>query len=512
MKHPLALVLPFRPVSTEDFNRYAKSLSRLIEEPLQDSQKLLAEAYGYRNREDLQTRMAEPGKPGPFDAEVWLGMAGHAEAQQYWQGIQERGNRLLDLVAKLKKVQSARFLSSRCLKVRDLGLFEVPALHRDAAHKILGTIDVLEGKELLTAAGDRREVGIDAYVHIDKSGPAIARFTRKGAILREALHEIFPYRQMMSGSVTEAEINEEQRKALDIYEAHPDFPWPLAYIVTEHARLLAQEGWADNPGHLERGGFIVEDAPAQLPRAMTHNARILLPYVEDAVAKFNPLYEGVTTYASTRQHSKDADAFTWPSLLYWGGRVAMNAGRHALALKLLKKAWLVAGHDDAFGIRYPLSALYLVAGEGDVTSLFPRNPDNIDAWAYMATAASLATTHPSAAVTAYVEAALQCYGVVEIFNSGWRACRALRILNNHNLPIMMQEFRYHTTSFWLEHPAADALFMKVAHHHEFLKAITGWHKAETSNYGTMGKPVVNHVDLARLKEQVVAAAEAAISS
>lgn len=65
--NPVQSVLPFKPKSLHDFNRYAKNLAWLIREPYQKSQDLLAKIYGYSGFHELKRTLTELPDRGSGD-------------------------------------------------------------------------------------------------------------------------------------------------------------------------------------------------------------------------------------------------------------------------------------------------------------------------------------------------------------------------------------------------------------------------------------------------------------
>jgi tetratricopeptide (TPR) repeat protein len=507
--------LPFRPSSLDDFNQYAKALSRLIEEPLQRCHQLLARAYGYEDLHAMQLAMREPaGRAGPFGRTVLDDLTIFFSEPQFIEGIRSRSDRLLDLVAQYKQLGESQQLSARYAKVRELGLFDTPAEQRIASKRVFNALNILEGKSVSeTIPGETRE-GIHAYAYLAQadSGEYYACLTRTGAAVRDALDEIFP----LPGPRPESEFieqgNIQRQRALDIMKAHPDCPWPLAYIVIRHAQVLAQGSWTGPLFYLD-AEFIYPKMTGTFQSEVVKNARQLLPDVYRAVGMFDVLYKDITQlvchFDPEVGRRIDYDVLTWPALLYWGGMVAANAGERDYAIRLLKRAVRINGISTQDRARDALCALVLEEGSRAVAACYQHNEneafDNPSVWEGMARAAALSQEALSRSALNYLGTMLYSETAIEVFNPGWEPvspgpsdeCDANGI----------QQFMFLSAYFWQAHPDSVRFFQYMACHPALLEQVVGWHRTVRAqgSYGLLLTP-----ELAGYKEGAQKAALQAV--
>lgn len=507
MNMPPLAALPFRPVSIDDFYQYAKSLSRLIDEPPQSSQQLLARVYGYSGLHDLQTVMASPGSPGPFD---W-------EARSTWppsvEGLDERRSRLLRLVAEQKGVSHPRFLPDRCTKVVDLDLFDTPPRHRAARKRLFDMLTVQEHEPSVpSTAGPHLGIGAYATIALTDKGEAYTRLTALGAAVRNAVDDIFRDGTRPEPAY-EGRRAEQRRLAIKIFNDHPDCPWPLASLIIHHARALGQGGWKAPlycpPSFDQNGEFIYPSITEQFRADIVENAKKLFPDVIKAVDLFEPLYEGVDNYASEiytpDDHDRiDYDVSTWSQLLYWGGRVAANAGEQGYALKLLEKVHGMKGHSAQHWAQEPLAALTLDKGLRRVMACFPRDHFFFPTpWQCLAFATSVSPTSAQAASVFFVQAMFRSVTVIEVFNVDAPRLPALTSYPLEDAPDSVHEFMWMSAPFWKKHPGVRQLFERIAGDSEVLEPVLDWHRTMRAEgiYNYTGDPRFR-----RLEKKVIKAA------
>lgn len=129
-----------RPASAADFSRYAKNFAWLLRCPLQEAQKLLAQAYGFPDLHELQIELKRPGTPGPFDEPVRWPLfrrafdpalvthpVGVRARDLQWLEGSARENRLAQLMR--DRVEEG-WLDRRELGVFEAGFFCDPKTHR----------------------------------------------------------------------------------------------------------------------------------------------------------------------------------------------------------------------------------------------------------------------------------------------------------------------------------------------------------------------------------------------
>jgi hypothetical protein len=484
----LSTVVRFRPTSTSDFSRYAKALSYVIEEPWQVGQDILAKAYGFVDLHALQQEMKRPGDPGPYSPDIDEHTS-QPLGPEYGATRTARNDWLLRLVSGWKGLSRVGELDSRYALVTGLELFSRPPVHRAAFRNIRARLRKFQG----TADGSVKRTGSEPsynaqadYVSwgTDMYGGAIPLFTSEGQVIFASFEWLLKHVDEENIAVFGPYDEEDEDEfegaegLLATIEDHPDFIWLPAKLIAQQAPLYLQDGWAQ---HLPVGpdGFGSEDARPQYRAHQRENSLLLLPYLQATVEDFREFYAGITNLASWQEASHRADTRAWPELLYWGGRIAMNAGKPEWAISMLKEHMSLVP-DDNFGARYPLSALYLTTGRGSVLSLWPENYR--DAWGHLAVAAEQAAAGAFAdAGESFGHAAVAGWAVLEAFNKEWKACRRLRVMVNHDSPAFIQEFSFLTESFWQRNPRVHSFFESIAGMPEVLETAEKFHALRDTN-------------------------------
>jgi hypothetical protein len=310
-----------------DFKNYAKNLSWLIEEPLQESQQLLARIYGYSGLRELQLDLAkagEPSNPSPFGEQ----------------------NRILEKIAELKGIENFVELDSRdWTAAKEIELFSWPAKHYSAFRLAKLKIQILEGSgpdggsmpAEQFASLDYREHDEYAY----DQDEAFIPFTRLGRAIFNAVSELLEDRRYLSID----EANERFFRALEIQRAFPNNPWPRAQLI---GRLLESREWSIDstsnwgdrvPSFDEGNGKILHDDPFA-------NECLI------AVQLFEELYGDLGQIAPhhslvTGSYDYGADCWYWPNILGWAAQRLIDLNDGGSAYQLLKK------YHNVIGAPYP---------------------------------------------------------------------------------------------------------------------------------------------------------------
>lgn len=359
----------FRPVSMSDFQTTAKHLSWLSGLPLQRSQEVLAQIYGYSGLHELQRVMAKPGEAGPF-SHRWDGhMASQVGHELFYANpvlADDRFYRTLDLLGQATGYDSTT-LPPRLDRVNDLLIFDPPSQQREAFRLLRSKLEIMEGKD---AGGEDRLATEYAYLDRVHDVPVL-RFTELGRSIYDAIQDLLP--EDNGQSVSNFSFEECSARVEAIALRHPNNPWPSALFITAFAYRYFQGGWADNLRHNRDKGFDPDVDPG-FKRSAKKNALTLLPYARSAISLFEELYGTEKSHAPDhKSYILDVDTFTWPAVLYWGGLVALNAGEDALA-----KRWLTLHRkivpDDNFGARFHLTAMALNNGKPKINYIGVLGP------------------------------------------------------------------------------------------------------------------------------------------
>jgi hypothetical protein len=302
----------FRPVSLQDFTRYAKSLAWLIELPLQRSQELLAQIYGYADRHELQRVMAIPGEPGPFDSEWFSRDEDNDLGSNNGVDLAGRGNRTLALVARNAGIE-LKDLSGRQWKSREIGLFDHPYEHREKFRHVQTMFTILESDSGECPARAAQEY---ANLEVTTDGTEyLLRFTPLGRSVFKAIDYIVEGYEIQSASkrpIKGSDVLSFMAQMDNITQQHPNNPWSRAIKIS----------WVAS-----RYNF--------MPLEMAEEW--MFEEAKRSVELFELLFDGHGRQAAEyKLMSYHADNSTWPEVLRWGGEAAMLCGDFKTAKRWLK--------------------------------------------------------------------------------------------------------------------------------------------------------------------------------
>ncbi|HQR21915.1 MAG TPA: hypothetical protein PKV98_13660 [Burkholderiaceae bacterium] len=431
-----------------DFHAYAKNLAWLIEEPLQSTQELLSRIYGFANLHELQQVMSRPGHAGFENAPP------DRDSSTIYFWTPELGNRILDLVKERKGLPSLAELPRRCWLARDIGLFGNGHEHRRAFRRIKVPLEVGSGQG---PSGTGLSVRDYATLETDYEGKTIPTFTEIGAAVFRAALDLVPDQRSWNYDQTPPE---KVASALDaLAERYPQNPWVPAIKVTSLAEIFFLGGWADNPRHDAEGNWLDFDAHDGHLKHGERNAVWLLTDAKRSIALFEDLLgESADKTADFRLATTDGDTSTWPSLLYWGARIAAYAGDTALAIKWARRCRKIVP-DDNFGTRQLLAPLLLSKGKGAIAPLFKGSDECLG---YLARAAEAAAAGKwEEAGFLFGKSLRNGWAPVEVFTGPWKQLRleCERVISsNHDLPSHYQEFMHLSREFWKREAKVKAFF------------------------------------------------------
>lgn len=456
--------LPFRPISLVDFNRYAKDLGWLIKESHQKSQNLLAKFYGYSGYHELKNALNKETNtdPGPFDSDI------RSDFLRVKQGLPsigvgikamaERGNRLLKI---LRDYRGNDFndLTKCDWAVREIGLFEQPAEHRRLFNKEKEKFHVLSGAE-----SHGNDLTVFDYADVDyreEDGECFLAFTKLGRSIFDAVNSVLPDSYNSTNEMlksAESEINK-------IIDRHPNNPWPFAIYLSNWAPFLWLSPWTDFWDSNETPF----DAKDGYKDSAKYFSTILFPDVKRTIALFDEMYCGYADMAPnpkllTTAYEHGSDSFYWPALLFWGGRIAMNAGQTKEAYKWLSRCHKLDS-GDSFGARYDLAILRLNSGKGSVNTLFPKIRDDYYSEPYISMVSCVARAADAhikgkidLAKKHFTDALCESWAAAEPFAGRVPELAALKVMSNDRVPATIQEFMYKTNFFWEAHPDTFEFF------------------------------------------------------
>jgi hypothetical protein len=450
---------PFRPTSLEDFSRYARNLSWLIQEPYQKTQELLARAYGYSGLHELRKALQQPAlEEDDQDTHPLV-----RQAKINLDGTM----RLQDILRQYRESQG-RQLTSRDIAAFHIGLFSSPPIHREYFAREKQKIIVLEGQE---SHGDNLTVFDYADIDIREDGETFLAFTELGQSIYDAVSSYLPDPY----TATEEQIDRFEDSIGLLRERHPNNPWPIAMHISALAPILWQGDWTFG-WNSEQTPY---DAPDGYVKFAPGFASEVLPDIKRAISLFEQLYGSHSEKAPdpkliSGQYKYGTDTHYWPATLYWGGVIAFTAGDEANAYRWLSKCHKLDS-TGSFGTRYYLAMLRLNRGKGSVRSLFPRLSSGEPyhtvvsrlaraAEAYIKQKHNLAKQH-------FADALGCSWAASEPFAGRDRQLAALHVNSNIDTPAEVQEFMHRTKPFWSRHKDAGAFFTKLATNPDVKKAL-----------------------------------------
>jgi|GEM_PF-2616597 hypothetical protein len=472
-------IAKFRPASKEDFSKYARNLSAILEEPVQKAQEILARIYGYADLHELQVDLQKPCEsPGPYDEE-WMARVVSKDKSEPMIDLGRRENIVLSVVAKFKGV-TVNDLNRRFWDAREIGLFQTPGGHRKAFQQVRDKHKVIMGTE-----GDGETLSVFDYASIDATteGEVVAYFTALGKAIYDAVTEIIPDEHNSSERILEG-----AERGLSLHQKHPNNPWVLGVYLASVSRILFQSQW-DEFWDSNKRPF---DADPRFKRYAKEYALELLPLAKKAVRLFSLFYGAHKKRAADHRlvsfnYEFGSDTFYWPATLFWGGKIALNAGEDALAYRWLSAHRKIV-ESDSFGARYYLSTLRLNRGRGSVSRLFTlKGPERTgDAWAYLAASAeSFAHGDEGKAASLFSEAMTLCLAVAEPFAGRDDRLAGKQIMSNHRTPAHIQEFMYYTQPYWDKHPESMSFYRRIASNAAVREAVRRYHLKDESMIGIM---------------------------
>jgi hypothetical protein len=248
--------------------------------------------------------------------------------------------------------------------------------------------------------------------------------------------------------------------ALDALAArYPQNPWVPAIKVTSLAEIYFVGGWAGNPRQDEEGSWLDFDANAGHLKHAGKNALWLLSDAKRAVALFEDLLGAAAdNTADFRSATSDADTNTWPSLLYWGARIAAYAGETELAIKWARRCRKIVP-DDNFGTRQLLAPLLMSKGKGSIAPLFKGSDECLGYFARSAEAAVAGKWETAGFL--FGKSLRNGWAPMEVFIGPWQQLRrecGAALASNHDLPSHYQEFMHLSRDFWQREAQVKAFF------------------------------------------------------
>ncbi|WP_415913420.1 hypothetical protein [Neptuniibacter sp. QD37_11] len=468
--------LPFRPVSLDDFSTYAKNVSWLIGLPYQKSQAFLAKLYGYSGYHELQQIMKKTGEPGPFDGPARNHRVDEADgdyAQITTGQFMAREHRIWDVVQEMPEYYDL-VNSKGVFKLKDIGLFDEPAIHRQLFGFVKGVVNVANGAQ--RAARDATVHDYATLVCRD-DGECFIPFTKEGKMIFDAANDCVPdpYRTSYEDRLAY------ETRLQEMADAYPQNPWVVALWLYNNADLHWQDDWTSN-WDSKQNPFNADEE--RMEQGLIWGNR-LYPYARRAIKQFETLYQGRGKDAPNPKlaawgFEHDVDCFYWPAMLFIGGMIALNAGKYEQAYKWFMKCWKIQG-SDGFGARYYVAILRLIRGKGSVSKAlihpeYGRDTRPIASLAFAFDA--FIKKQFKEAKMYFAEAIKSTWAVLTVFTyDEVPELESLRQFTNVNTPAAIQEFLWHVMPLRDERYDVDDFFCVIAEQPEVIQATIALHRA-----------------------------------
>ena len=475
--------LSFRPASLDDFYRYAKDLVKLLDEPLQRVQPLLAQAYGCENLHALQLKLGQPGTPGPYEK---LTLKNEWLDEKKVQAVIARKERLIKLIESLKGVPSGGSLPSQYARAVDFGLFDPPAEHRAAAKRVFTIVDALSNRPPSKHSPSALHTGLNEYVRLirGEDGRYSCMFTAKGAAIDGKLHDVFYGSEPALGA--EVDLPNQRAVADELSREHPAFPWPMAYVIIGHGRALGQGGWM-TPLTNKLVGFDWPEITDEFKAKVVADAKMLLPLVKDTIEAFIPFFANASPLADIPPYDDDDDEVmydnrTWSELLFWGGMIALNAGERLYAVGLFKTLRKLPGFPAHHWVQNALSASILDHNEQEVAACFKDEKNKYseplrETWARLAMAACLSRFDRQRAAYHFAHALRESTRTLGAFNPQSPSIGGRESMAFDAVPVLVDEFLHRSQWYWEQYPDSLTFFEQLAQNPDVMRAVVAWHEA-----------------------------------
>ena len=494
----------FRVTSKEDFSIRAKHLAWLLGIPLQQAQSLLAQGYGFSDyhalQQDLTRAKQDPSSHpcGPFDDEVnaaFFRLPGQAvdPRASAISGV-ERDNRLLRLIGQHFKF-SNQPMPLRCFDAREMGLFARPSQHRTSFRRVKGKYDVLDDKSF---APKEHELEDYAFVGSSAAGhEAIFEFTALGRAVMDALDHL---ETIFSGR-REIEPPDFEEKLDRLAKQHPNNPWVFATYVISLSEPYWQDGWAN--GGVDHD--CANDHESGFKRSAPVYAASLLPKAKKAVS----LFEGILRSAgkplapeslATFHTEYGTDSDHYPLVLYWGAKVALNAGDVPLATKWFNKCVRLKTR-NAYSAKQYLAVLHLNAGKGPVGKLLSAQDEH--PWAELSRMAEqIRLGDRNNAVRHLFKGLISSPHLIRALDPSFRDNDRIHVMTNIDTLQIVQEWLHFTEPFWKQHPDAWAWLRILVKDPAIRKAYKDYHRANEETFGSAFK---EHAVVQRFRQKAIKA-------
>lgn len=318
----------FVPATAQDYSRRAKHLAWVIERPLQESQELLARAYGYGGAHEL--RAVIESNPAVSDPGLdWAANVGRLMRMET-----EFGNRLLHVLAGGDTREHLAGLAPRDWLARDIGLTDPWPEHKRAFLRLRNSLLLASGDE---PAELRGATPLD-YGRAYKTGAGeyTIALTAAGQAVRDVLGRWYEDEEGQDPISNRAQ----RARIAALRGRHSGNPWLVADSVLSMGEALSRNGYDASEAW--------EQVRTEAQTAIALFERIL---ATEQCAK----YAGAKLISSGFGYGNEA--YSYPSVLYYAGVAALNTDHLREAIGYLERAYMTDPRDGA-GARFALVNAY----------------------------------------------------------------------------------------------------------------------------------------------------------
>lgn len=330
-----------------------------------------------------------------------------------------------------------------------------------------------------------------AYIREDKfDGKYVMCLTPLGREVYDAAADILGSLDDRDASWPEV-LFEAEDNLFTLIERHPENPWLKAMFVITLSNYSFQSGWTENLRPKGgREGFVA-DCDQRYEQKSYDNAQYFCGMAEDGISQFLIfLGDKIDKVCDHRLSSENAEPFSYPALLYYGGKVHLNRNQYDKAFYALSLNNKVVEGDE-FGARYYLAALSLILGKESISTYFDRTGDDYvtGGWGDLCFAIEAYKRGNIATAKDYFLSSMkENFGTFEVFGSLLSNRNEIRIITNYSAPAAIQELHFILKPFWKSNPDALKFFNGLAKSPKLKAAISNYHAAKTGTFGTANMP------------------------
>ena len=371
-----------------------------------------------------------------------------------------------DLLPSLK--MNERVQRSYCLAEIDLTQNEPELLSSFALQRKI--MELASSKSTKTSNYCIDDYAILTYSSVGKS---VVRLT----ILGHALATIFQSSVEKRKIETDSELVDAIFDAEKLMFQHKENPWLKSRYLEWVSKYWYQTDWSGSGQGLDDQGILFF-------KTLGHDhAKQLLPLAIETIEQMDGFY-GIEK--NNAEHPKtyigaDFDCFSYPALLFWGGKIALNAGDFKRAEKWFKANYRLTKSDN-FGARFYLS-LFAVSEPKKCGKAFYK-PDYLGPWARLTGAADCFNNNDHNGLRENIVNAL--VDSASLFALYSRSCvdwREFKVMNNHETVSHVHEWEHYLSQVWRDYPHFRQYMIELCNNSQIHRAVIEHERARVKCIG-----------------------------